>query len=618
MSMTNNGAPLGTDGIKALASTDSWQSPSEYVDPTTGKTWRADTLEDLLALLEQNNVKLFDHDAMRAANKTTAPKGNRAGQAPNGEDNAQWDRLLIQLQHYPDPEKAREIIIGALANPDVSITRNVGKDRMATKSMKGRRAVLAHEVHHDDERGPHFMAQVHTVALGPDGHISQKWSFHRGEDMKAMVAQINEALAENGLAPILFRQRDETGTSVAERKAQLDAQQSEEYREAAEKGELPPLLDETEADTIADAMPTSAKKENLRQAAQLAGAQAASLYAQAAALQKQNALYRQALRALEAEEQHLARIGTLTARLQEAVTNATEAEAAHAATVAEQATVIEATQGRASELFEQLETTTGKLDTTTHELLETKTQLEAVEAEWTEAQATLSSLNSAKLELETQLEDTSAQLRGAQDELAIATQNIDQLETRQAELSRALDTERLERKNEAAAHEAEVADVRGELASEKKAREKAETQLEKTRADLADERTAHNAVKSELKAETKRADTAEKAQAKAEDALAALREQLATAQAQVKAQAGDLERERDARAQAEQAARTALAAQATAEAQRDARPTQADLQNALADKAKAEAQRDALAERVEQLLKPQAPTPGNDNNGPKA
>ena len=38
MSITTNGAPLGTDGVKALASTDSWQSPSEYVDPITGKT----------------------------------------------------------------------------------------------------------------------------------------------------------------------------------------------------------------------------------------------------------------------------------------------------------------------------------------------------------------------------------------------------------------------------------------------------------------------------------------------------------------------------------------------------------------------------------------------------
>ena len=611
MSITTNGAPLGTDGVKALASTDSWQSPSEYVDPITGKTWRADTLEGLFELLEKNNVALFDHDAMRAANMTTAPKGNRSGQGPSGDDNAQWDRLLIQLQHYPDPEKAREIILGALANPDVSMTRNLGGGRTATKVLQGRRAVLSHEIHHDDERGPHFMAQVHTVALGPDGHISQKWSFSRGEDAKSMVVQVNAALAANGLAPLVFRLRDETGTSVAERKAQLDAQQSEEYRQAAEKGELPPLPDEDAADAQADAMPTSAKKENLRQAAQLAGAQAASLYAQAAALQKQNALYRQALRALEAEEQHLARIGALTTRLQEAVTNAAEAEAQHAATVAEQATVIEATQAKASELSEQLESTTATL-------AETTAMLESTEAELSQVKASLATVTSAKNELEKQLEDTSAQLRGVTDELAIATQNIDQLETRQAELSRALDTERLERKNETAAHEAEVSELRGELSSEKKAREKAETQLEKTRSDLADERTAHNAVKSELKAETKRADTAEKAAAKAQDELAALREQLATALAQSKAQAADLAREREARAQAEQAARTAMAAAATAEAQRDARPTQAQLQEAMAATAKAEAQRDALAERVEQLLKPQAPTPGNDNSGPKA
>lgn len=613
MSITTNGAPLGTDGIKALASTDSWQTPSEYVDPTTGKTYRADTLEDLLDMLAQNNVPLFDHDAMRAAGKTTAPKGNRSGQGPSGDDNLQWDRLLIQLQHYPDPEKAREIIMGALANPDVSMTRNLGGGRTATKVLQGRRAVLAHEVHHDDERGPHFMAQVHTVALGPDGHISQKWSFSRGEDAKAMVEQVNEALAQNGLAPLVFRLRDETGTSVAERKAQLDAAQSEEYRQAAEKGELPPLLEDEAADALADAMPTSAKKESLRAAAQSAGAQAASLYAQAAALQKQNALYRQALRALEAEEQHLARIGSLNTRLQEAVANAAEAEAQHAATVAEQAAVIEQTQAKAAELFEQLESTTAALN-------ETNATLESTEAELTQAQASVSTLTSAKLELEEKLEETSAQLRGVTDDLAVATQNIDQMETRQAELSRALDTERLERKNEAAAHEAEVSELRGELSAEKKAREKVESQLERTRGELADERTAHHAAQAELKSETKRADTAEKAAAKAQDELAALREQLAMVQAQAKAQAADLEREREARNQAEQAARAATAAQATAEAQRDARPTQEQLQDALATKAKAEAQRDALAERLEQLVKAQAPTPGNENGnkGPQA
>lgn len=140
------------------------------------------------------------------------------------------------------------------------------------------------------------------------------------------------------------------------------------------------------------------------------------------------------------------------------------------------------------------------------------------------------------------------------------------------------------------------------------------------RGELADERTAHHAAQAELKSETKRADTAEKAAAKAQDELAALREQLAMVQAQAKAQAADLEREREARNQAEQAARAATAAQATAEAQRDARPTQEQLQDALATKAKAEAQRDALAERLEQLVKAQAPTPGNENGnkGPQA
>ncbi|HGM7348747.1 TPA: hypothetical protein ACKP7M_003168 [Stenotrophomonas maltophilia] len=623
MTITKNGAPVGTKTVKALASTDSWQSPSDYVDPLTGKVWRAETLQGLFDLLEENNVQLFDHDAMRAAGKTTAPSGGKRGKGPGGGDDVQWDRLLIQLQHYPDPEKARQIIVEVLANPNVAYRKQIEADRFQDKEMKGRRAVLAHEVHHDDERGPHFMAQVHTVALKPDGHLSQKWSFTNTNEATHMVVQINEALASHGLAPLIWRKSDETGASVAERKAQLDAQQSEEYREAAEKGELPPLLEDAEADAVADAMPTSAKKENLRQAAQSAGAQAASLYAQAAALQKQNAMYRTALRALENEEQHLARIGTLTAKLEEATANAEQAEAQHAATVAEQATVIEQTQVRATELAEQLETTAGQLS-------ETAAVLETTEADLADAQASLAAATAAKGELETSL-------AGVRDDLATATAEIEQLENRlensqtalaqakeqNTQLVRALDTERLERKNEAQAAEAELADVRDELASERKAREKLESQLETTRSGLADERTAHNAVKVELQAETRRAEaeakragTAETAAAKAQSELAALREQLASVQAQAKAQAADLERERLAREQAEQTARVALSAQATAEAQRDARPTQSDLQAALSAQAKAEAQRDALADRLEQLTKPQDPAPGS--NGPAA
>lgn len=623
MTITKNGAPVGTKTVKALASTDSWQSPSDYVDPLTGKVWRAETLQGLFDLLEENNVQLFDHDAMRAAGKTTAPSGGKRGKGPGGGDDVQWDRLLIQLQHYPDPEKARQIIIEVLANPNVAYKKNIEGDRFQDKEMKGRRAVLAHEVHHDDERGPHFMAQVHTVALKPDGHISQKWSFSSSAEATHMAAQISEALANHGLAPLIWRKSDETGASVAERKAQLDAQESEEYREAAEKGELPPLLEDAEADAATDAMPISAKKESLRQAAQSVGAQAASLYAQAAALQKQNAMYRTALRALENEEQHLARIGTLTAKLEEATANAEQAEAQHAATVAEQAAVIEQTQIRATELAEQLETTAGQLS-------ETAAVLETTEADLADAQASLAAATAAKGELETSL-------AGVRDELATATAEIEQLENRlensqtalaqakeqNTQLVRALDTERLERKNEAQAAEAELADVRDELASERKAREKLESQLETTRSGLADERTAHNAVKVELQAETRRAEaeakragTAETAAAKAQSELAALREQLASVQAQAKAQAADLERERLAREQAEQTARVALSAQATAEAQRDARPTQSDLQAALSAQAKAEAQRDALADRLEQLTKPQDPAPGS--NGPAA
>lgn len=595
MSITNNGAPMGTDGITALASTDSWATPSEYRDPTTGKTYRADTLQELLDMLKEQGVPLFDNEEIRRQGKTTAPKGGKGGAGPSGDDGAQWDRLLIQLQHYPDPEKAREIITEALATPDVSLTRNVGNGRTATKVMKGRRAVLAHEVHHDDERGPHFMAQVHTVALGPDGHISPKWTFQRGEDAKAMVEQVNNALAANGLAPLVFRLRDETGTSVATRKAQLDAAASEEYREAAEKGELPELPDEAEADKAVEALPVSARKESLRQAAQQAGAQAASLYAQAQALQKQNAMYRQALRALEAEEQHLSRIASLNNRLEEAAATAAEAEAQHAAVVAEQAQAVEAAR-----------------------------------AEVVEVSATLEATQQHAAQVSEQLAETREQLAGVEGELAVAVENTEQLEQRLeqtqgtlATVQETLDAERTARAQEAKAHEADLAEVRAELTQANKDKAGLESRLEKVRSDLADERTAHGAVKGELKAANKRADEqtrrAENAEATATEVsadLAAMREQLAVLQSQAKAQADDLARERKAREDAERMAREAQAATAKAEAQRDARPTQGDLQAALADKAKAEGQRDALRERLEALLAERKPEPGNDN-GPK-
>ncbi len=360
MSISPNGAPLGTQGIIDLADTPSWRSPTEYVDPLTGKTWRADTLHDLLALLEENDVRLFDKAEMDRLGKTL-----KKGKPPEFDPSGQWERLLIRLDHYPDPEKARTIILNVLANPNVTITESKGKGRVREFDFKGRRAVIAHEVHHNDERGPHFMAQVHVSGVDAHGNVLPRATFKSSEHQSAMVAQINEALASNGLAPLVFSARGaDYGTTVAEQKAQLTPKQAEEYREAAEKGELPPLQEEEQALADAEAMPASSRKEMLRQAAQQAGAEAASLFAQAAQRQKQNAMYRTALRALENEEQHLARIGTLTAKLQEATANAEQAEAQHAATVAEQAAVIEQTQIRATELAEQLETTAGQLSET--------------------------------------------------------------------------------------------------------------------------------------------------------------------------------------------------------------------------------------------------------------
>ena len=602
-----NGKPVSTKVLASSSGSTSWQSPVNYVDPLTGQRYEAPTLQDLLQTLDPQNggPDLLDHASMR-----------KLGGSPKGNDDGQWDRLIVHLDGYEtteDIDRARTVILDTLRNPNISYQVNPGPDRngkprpLSTKTMMGARAVVAHEIHRDDQRGPHFMAYVHTVARSADGTFTAKSSFTNDQARAAFMAQINANLDAAGLKPVEWKGVDERPENVFQRTAQVDAATSDKFREALAEGTVPDL---PEAEELPEVDP-SVRREQLRLAAKEAATNAATLHARALQEAHKAKTYDTAIRALEAEEQHLARIGALTTRLQEAVTNAAEAEAQHAATVAEQATVIEATQAKASELSEQLESTTATL-------AETTAMLESTEAELSQVKASLATVTSAKNELEKQLEDTSAQLRGVTDELAIATQNIDQLETRQAELSRALDTERLERKNETAAHEAEISELRGELSSEKKAREKAETQLEKTRSDLADERTAHNAVKSELKAETKRADTAEKAAAKAQDELAALREQLATALAQSKAQAADLAREREARAQAEQAARTAMAAAATAEAQRDARPTQAQLQEAMAATAKAEAQRDALAERVEQLLKPQAPTPGNDNSGPKA
>lgn len=122
MSITLNGSALGTQQIRSLAKTDSWQSPSEYVDPTTGKVYRAETLGELLEQLDQAGVPLFDNEEMRKRGLTTP-----GGKAPGGDDDSQWERLLIDLSAYQNPERAREIILDALRNPKPPRPRIKGK-----------------------------------------------------------------------------------------------------------------------------------------------------------------------------------------------------------------------------------------------------------------------------------------------------------------------------------------------------------------------------------------------------------------------------------------------------------------------------------------------------------
>lgn len=620
MSITLNGSALGTQQIRSLAKTDSWQSPSEYVDPTTGKVYRAETLGELLEQLDEAGVPLFDNEEMRRRGLTTP-----GGKAPGGDDDSQWERLLIDLSAYQNPERAREIILDALRNPQATATKNQGQGRVADYHMRGKRAVIAHEIHHDDERGPHFMAQVHTTALDQAGNgVTPKFSFTRGEFRQAILRDINQRLAEEGMSGLVFRIRDETGAKVAERKAQLNAEESDEYKAAAEKGELPPLLDEDSADEVAEQLPLSTRKETLRKAAQEVGAEAANLYAQAQALQKQNAIYRGALRALEKEESLVARIGHLENQVQAIQQQAAEAEAANAATIAEQATLV-------AQAVEHAERTTFELETTQQQAAKLSEALDDTKAKLVEAEGELSTASEQVEQLENRLESTGKTL-------ASVEQERNDYRDQAAGLDKELNAERQARAQDQQAHattveklrgelvdvkqqaEADLATVRGELKAEQAARQASAQELEKVSAALASEKQARSnaerdldGTKRQLSQAIEQGKTQFEAREKAEAANASLREELAALKAQQAAQAQQLASEQAARAQAEQAARDALAGKATAEAQRDARPTPEAMAEVQAALAKTQGQRDELRERLERLLA-NAPAPGN--NGP--
>jgi len=619
MSITLNGSALGTKQIRDLAKTDSWQSPSEYVDPTTGTVYRAGTLGELLEKLDAAGVPLLDNEEMRKRGLTTP-----GGKPPGGDDDSQWERLLIDLSAYQNPERAREIILEGLRNPQATATKNQGQGRVAEYHMRGKRAVIAHEIHHDDERGPHFMAQVHTTALDQAGGVTPKFSFTRGEYRIAILRDINQRLAEEGMSGLVFRIRDETGAKVAERKAQLNAEQSDEYQAAAEKGELPPLLDEDGADELAEQLPLSTRKETLRKAAQEVGAEAASLYAQAQALQKQNAIYRGALRALEKEEQLVTRVGHLESVVAQIQQDAADAEASNAATIAEQATLV-------AQATESLERTTTDLEATQQKAAQLSESLDDTKGRLTEAETELATATEQVEQLEGRLESTA-------EELAKAEKERDDYRSQAGGLDKELTAERQAREVEQAQHQAalaklrdevvdvrqqaemELAEVRGELKAEKTAHQEAGQELEKVTKQLIAERTARTtaeqelgAVKGQLTQATAQAKAEKAARDKAEADNARMREELAGLRAQANAQAQQLESERTARAQAEQLARDAAAGKATAEAQRDARPTNEQVNELQAALAKATADRDALRERLERLL---ANTPAPGAKGP--
>ena len=587
MTIGLNGKSHDTETIKNRAGTDSWLSPSEYIDPLTGAVHTAPTLPDLLTKLETSGVGLFDNEAMR-----------KRGLNPGGADDGQWDNLLIHLDAYPSPEDARRIIIDTLANPDVTYLKSGKKTHTV---FKGKRAVIAHEVHHDDARGPHFMAVVHTVALTPQGTTTPKASFGWGYARGPMVDQINEALAANGLAPMVFRALDDKPENVAAKQAQLTAEQSQDFREAIQVGEVPEL----DVDDLPELAP-SARKEHIRKAAIDAGTAAATLWAQAREQAQKSKTYENALSALENEERLTATVGLLQTKLAEATTRARE-------TLEAQAVEVSALTGENLELATELETTNTQLQATQQKAAQLSEQVDTFKAENKELSDELKGARAEVAQAE-ELQEVTANERDDWRNKAGAfeSQAHESLE-RAAAAEKNFTAERLGRKNDAAEHANELKEIttaHGVELRDVKAKAKQENDALR---DLVKDKS------NEAKSEKTRADKAETAQSKAEGELAKLREQLAAQQAASKAQAAELARERTARTQAEKAARDALGAKATAEAQLAARPTQEALQAALSGQAKAEGERNALAERVTALLQSNDNKPApSGGNKPKA
>lgn len=251
-----------------------------YFDPITGQEIKAANGADLLALVQQQLGGFVSKEDL----KEQIQAGKLSGdiRKTSGDE---WDCIVFDLSNYPDPAKARETILEALANPNYKAKKNQGGGRFQDVEVKGKRGVIGWGVHDAQNGiGPHFHAFVHYHAI--DGtqvcpRATMKDTHIEPMEMKA----INDALAEQGMAPITLLGKTQTAATPQAKAAQAAVANS-----VATGAELPP--------PVAGVAPTlSEVKLSFGEMAAMKQAEAAKLYQQAQALAKESAIYEQAQQA---------------------------------------------------------------------------------------------------------------------------------------------------------------------------------------------------------------------------------------------------------------------------------------------------------------------------------
>lgn len=246
---------------------------AEYHDPITGQVLKAAHGGDLLTLVQQ---QLGDY-VSKADLKDRISKGELAGDIRKT-DGAEWDCIVFDLNAYPDPAAAREIIINTLANPNYKTRKNQGGNRFQDVEVKGNRGVIAWGVH-DQGIGPHFHAFVHYHAIdGKD--ICPRSSFKDSHILPAEETAINQALKDAGLAPLKI-----LTTAASPNAPAAQAATTAVNNAIATGAELPPPDAQMVAPTL------SQVKLNFGEMAQSKATEAAKLYQQAQQAMKEAAIY---------------------------------------------------------------------------------------------------------------------------------------------------------------------------------------------------------------------------------------------------------------------------------------------------------------------------------------